>query len=108
GMTAEQRLHWKIVHRKKDGVEADIDEIINRALIPGPSPAGGRERSSLPSGEGQGEGKPRTYNPRLPDALKERVRKLRKNATDTEQLLWKILRNRGLRDAKFRRQHPKE
>src|SRR5262245_9522733 len=30
GMTPEQRLHWKIVHRKKDGVEADIDEIINR------------------------------------------------------------------------------
>ncbi|GAB4455443.1 MAG: methionine synthase [Anaerolineales bacterium] len=30
GMTPEQRLHWKIVHRKKDGVEADIDEIIQR------------------------------------------------------------------------------
>ncbi|MFZ5909726.1 MAG: methionine synthase [Chloroflexota bacterium] len=32
GMTLEQRLHWKIVHRKKDGVEADIDEIINREI----------------------------------------------------------------------------
>ncbi|MBI2758513.1 MAG: methionine synthase [Chloroflexi bacterium] len=30
GMTPEQRLHWKIVHRHKEGVEADIDEIINR------------------------------------------------------------------------------
>jgi 5-methyltetrahydrofolate--homocysteine methyltransferase len=30
GMTPEQRLHWRIVHRHKDGVEADIDEIINR------------------------------------------------------------------------------
>jgi 5-methyltetrahydrofolate--homocysteine methyltransferase len=30
GMTPEERLHWKIVHRHKDGVEADIDEIINR------------------------------------------------------------------------------
>jgi len=30
GMTPEQRLHWKILHRVKDGVEADIDEIINR------------------------------------------------------------------------------
>ncbi|NUQ86183.1 MAG: dihydropteroate synthase, partial [Anaerolineales bacterium] len=29
-MTAEQRLHWKILHRKKDGVEQDIDEIIKR------------------------------------------------------------------------------
>ncbi|OQY86870.1 MAG: hypothetical protein B6D40_00475, partial [Anaerolineae bacterium UTCFX3] len=32
GMTPEQRLHWKIVHRKKDGVEADIDEIIFRQV----------------------------------------------------------------------------
>ena len=30
GMTPEQRLHWKIVHRHKEGVEADIDEIIAR------------------------------------------------------------------------------
>ncbi|MDP2994230.1 MAG: methionine synthase [Anaerolineales bacterium] len=30
GMTPEQRLNWRIVHRHKEGVEADIDEIINR------------------------------------------------------------------------------
>jgi 5-methyltetrahydrofolate--homocysteine methyltransferase len=30
GMTAKERLHWSILHRHKDGVEADIDEIINR------------------------------------------------------------------------------
>ncbi len=30
GMTSEQKLHWKILHRVKEGVEADIDEIINR------------------------------------------------------------------------------
>ncbi|CAG1015658.1 5-methyltetrahydrofolate--homocysteine methyltransferase [Anaerolineales bacterium] len=34
GMTPEQRLHWKILHRFKDGVEADIDEIINRGSLP--------------------------------------------------------------------------
>ena len=27
-MTPQQRLHWRILHRHKDGVEADIDEII--------------------------------------------------------------------------------
>ncbi len=32
GMTPEQRLQWKIVHRHKEGVEADIDEIINREI----------------------------------------------------------------------------
>jgi 5-methyltetrahydrofolate--homocysteine methyltransferase len=35
GMTREQRLHWKIVHRKKDGVEADIDSLIPYPLPPG-------------------------------------------------------------------------
>jgi 5-methyltetrahydrofolate--homocysteine methyltransferase len=34
GMSAEQRLHWRIVHRHKEGVEADIDEIINRPRTP--------------------------------------------------------------------------
>ena len=34
-MTPEQRLHWKILHRHKEGVEADID-----ALIPHPFPPG--------------------------------------------------------------------
>jgi 5-methyltetrahydrofolate--homocysteine methyltransferase len=34
-MTPEQRLHWKILHRHKEGVEADID-----ALVPYPLPAG--------------------------------------------------------------------
>jgi 5-methyltetrahydrofolate--homocysteine methyltransferase len=27
-MTPEQRLHWRILHRHKEGVEADIDEIL--------------------------------------------------------------------------------
>ena len=97
GMTVEQRLHWKIVHRKKDGVEADIDEIINRLSSPSPL------------GRGQGEGKNETVlkvNPPIPSELLARVRELRQNATDAEQLLWQLLRNRGVHDSKFRRQHP--
>ncbi|MBN2385808.1 MAG: methionine synthase [Anaerolineales bacterium] len=31
GMNAAERLHWRIVHRHKEGVEADIDEIITAA-----------------------------------------------------------------------------
>jgi 5-methyltetrahydrofolate--homocysteine methyltransferase len=34
GMTAEQRLHWKILHRHKEGVEADIDSLIPYPLPP--------------------------------------------------------------------------
>jgi len=30
GMTAEQRIHYRILHRKKDGVERDIDEALTR------------------------------------------------------------------------------
>jgi 5-methyltetrahydrofolate--homocysteine methyltransferase len=48
GMTPEQRLHWRILHRHKEGVEADIDEIINRppspALPPRTGGAGGGSR----------------------------------------------------------------
>ncbi|MEW6651053.1 MAG: vitamin B12 dependent-methionine synthase activation domain-containing protein, partial [Chloroflexota bacterium] len=33
-MTAEERLHWRILHRHKDGVDADIDEILARNLYP--------------------------------------------------------------------------
>src|SRR5512139_491582 len=68
-MTAEQRLHWKIVHRHKEGVEADIDEIIFRGL---PSPHEGWKGD---------EGKSLRFNSRLPDELKIRIRELRKNST---------------------------
>ena len=30
GMNPAQRLHWRILHRHKEGVEADIDEIISQ------------------------------------------------------------------------------
>jgi 5-methyltetrahydrofolate--homocysteine methyltransferase len=33
-MTPEERLHWRILFRHKEGVEADIDEIIQRARTP--------------------------------------------------------------------------
>ncbi len=110
GMTAEQRLHWKILHRVKDGVEADIDEIINRTLTSNSSPV--KEGDSLPSPLGgrvgdEGE-KPRKYNPRLPEELKACIRELRKESTEAEQFMWSILRNRAFHDAKFRRQHPME
>jgi 5-methyltetrahydrofolate--homocysteine methyltransferase len=31
-LTAEERLHWRILHRQKEGVEEDIDEIIQSVL----------------------------------------------------------------------------
>src|SRR5688572_13090430 len=38
GMSPEQRLHWSILHRHKEGVEADVDEIIQRDAAPSGSP----------------------------------------------------------------------
>ncbi len=32
GMSDAERLHWKIVHRKKEGVEADIDILLAKGL----------------------------------------------------------------------------
>jgi 5-methyltetrahydrofolate--homocysteine methyltransferase len=57
GMTPEKRLHWRILHRHKDGVEADIDEIIARETSPSPLGRGqGEGASPSPIGRGQGEG----------------------------------------------------
>ncbi len=106
GMTVAQRLHFRILARYKDGIEADVDEAIS-SLTPNPSPEGRGELLPSPTGGRVGdEGEPRHYNPRLPEELKERIRGLRKNATDAESFLWHILRNRAFHDAKFRRQHP--
>jgi len=34
GMSAEERLHWRILHRHKEGVEADIDSLVPYPLSP--------------------------------------------------------------------------
>jgi len=34
GMTSEQRLHWSILHRHKEGVEADIDSLVPYPMSP--------------------------------------------------------------------------
>jgi 5-methyltetrahydrofolate--homocysteine methyltransferase len=44
GMSPAERLHWRILHRRKEGVEEDIDEIIASSLNPSPSPTGGGVR----------------------------------------------------------------
>lgn len=42
----------------------------------------------------------------LPDDLLRFAREMRAGMTDAEALMWKLLRNRRMADAKFRRQHP--
>jgi len=59
--------------------------------VPHPSP--------LPAGEG-------VAKEALSPEMLERVRELRKNATEAEAFLWELLRDRQLAGFKFRRQHP--
>jgi len=50
------------------------------------------------------------YTPHLPAKLPEDIktwaREMRAQMTDAEALLWRLLRNRRIAGAKFRRQHP--
>ena len=43
---------------------------------------------------------------KLPEDIRAYAREMRHGMTDAEALLWKLLRNRSIADAKFRRQHP--
>jgi len=43
------------------------------------------------------------YNPRY---IVELSKKLRQKQTESEEILWEVLRNRKLNNLKFRRQHP--
>ncbi|MBX7153604.1 MAG: DUF559 domain-containing protein [Candidatus Kapaibacterium sp.] len=43
---------------------------------------------------------------KVPEYLLENARSLRERETNAEHLLWKLLRNRQILHAKFRRQHP--
>jgi methionine--tRNA ligase beta chain len=61
-----------------------------------------------PTGRGAGgEGSMRSKAP-LPEELREFARRLRMQQTDAEKLVWLLLRDRRVHNAKFRRQHPFE
>ena len=61
-----------------------------------------RERGGVRAG-GDGRG---AHKATPPKELIELARKLRTQQTDAEQLIWGLLRERRVHDAKFRRQHP--
>ncbi|MEQ1532856.1 MAG: DUF3418 domain-containing protein [Sideroxydans sp.] len=62
--------------------------------------------NSLSPRERAGVREPSRQHAPLPESLLTHARELRKNTTDAEQLLWSLLRDRQVLDAKFRRQHP--
>lgn len=57
GMTVAERLHWRILSRHKENIEADVDEIIHSLVSPASPtlpPQGEGSDSPLPMGEGPG------------------------------------------------------
>ena len=86
----------------------DFDPV--RAKMDGRWRRGAPLHSPLPAGEGSGV---RAAPPdraavtvSLPADLRDFARELRRRTTDAETLLWRLLRNRLMAGAKFRRQHP--
>ncbi len=117
GMSLAERLHWRIVHRQpgeigdSPNVEADVDALVAFLISPSSPSLPPKGEGSIPSPLGrweQGVREPQefTIKHRLPAAYLERVRELHRDATDAGKLMWQLLRNRALNDAKFRRQHP--
>lgn len=77
-MDVDQRLHWKILNRKKEGVEADIDEAVERRLGLGdwglPVDAEGNPQSPSPNPQSpvsRGEAAVEVLNAVLLPAMKE-------------------------------------
>ena len=103
--TAEQKADMALVTAGIDG--AGVLDLVTawylkaaRYLTEPLSPQAGR-------GAGvRGDAQPHLRDPALEAKLKTYARDLRASATDAEQRLWHVLRNRDFLGFKFRRQHP--
>jgi type I restriction enzyme R subunit len=94
------RLDLKLNEQQRERVN---DLLISLSLGGEGRGEGVENRAPSPlAGEGWGEG----VSEPVPDYLIENARALRRNQTDAEQLLWQLLRNSQIENAKFRRQHP--
>jgi methionyl-tRNA synthetase len=69
---------------------------------------GARDAHLVHSRRGAGGEGRSAHKASLPTELIQFARELRTRQTDAEQLLWGLLRDRRVHDAKFRRQHPIE
>ena len=101
--------HGVEAYGKRDapGVYVSFDS--RNVLSPAPASACDDWRKCAPGVRGEGaDGKeislPKTRP--IPPQLLQHAKELRKTTTDAETLMWFLLRNRALANAKFRRQHP--
>ncbi|MFZ1640105.1 MAG: DUF559 domain-containing protein, partial [Candidatus Contendobacter sp.] len=89
----------------------DFDPVrAKMGAAPHPKSLSRGERDFLPSPPGRGAGGEGTKpairaNAPIPTQFLDFARQLRRQATDAENLLWRLLRGRQIANAKFRRQH---
>ena len=96
---SREQLREMLASRKSGGI------IFTTIQKFGP-PAAGEWSPSPPAPLPGGEGGKRSYRGGFSFAgLVERARELRETQTPAEEMLWQLLRNRQLGEAKFRRQH---
>ncbi len=101
GITKGQ--HWHNTKFEQFIVVKGHGLIQQRGICPSqPSPLG--RATTLPLEGGAGGGLWNTADPCLYEELKEKAESMRKNPTESESVMWKMLRGKNL-DAKFRRQH---
>ena len=101
GITKGQ--HWHNTKFEQFIVVKGHGLIQQRGISPSqPSPQG--RATTLPLEGGAGGGLWNTADPCLYEELKEKAESMRKNPTESESVMWKMLRGKNL-DAKFRRQH---
>jgi methionine--tRNA ligase beta chain len=90
-------------------VEANRESLTKTAGNPSPSGRGaGVRESEARTGSKSKSKESGGRKSSLPEDLLAFARKLRVGQTDAEQLLWSLLRDRHIGQAKFRRQHPVE
>jgi methylmalonyl-CoA mutase cobalamin-binding domain/chain len=114
-MEPAEALHWMILHRKKEGIEALVDAAIRGRVVRAESDvrtatyAHASEaltpQPPLPQGE-RGSWDRWNVPAQLQERMKQVAREFRKEPTASEALLWEALRGRRLDGLKFRRQQP--
>jgi len=92
-----------MLEEPKEGLLPSPSEQILKTASANQLPLSPRERAGVRAAGGKGRN---AHKATLPEELIELARKLRSEQTDAEQLIWSLLRDHRVHDAKFRRQHP--
>ena len=106
GLAEDVRYYGKWM---RDEAEKRIGHLYPKVVLPHPQPLSYEERGAKPDKDREVRAKLKhklEVSPELQKKMTEIARKLRREQTASEAILWEALRNRKLEGRKFRRQHP--